>query len=237
MRRLGGWGCVLVMVASLGLPACASMRGESTSSEATPAPSLYRRLGGREGIAVDVRVVCATNKDLPTLVETGAFRQDLFYRISEVTVRIPPLRDRPGDAIVIAQTVMERRAREHSRSLRGFTPDALKAIQGYPWPGNIRELENRVTSAVIMSEGKHIGVDELGLVDVANAGVDWLNLRAARHRAESDAIRQALALSHGNLSRAAELLGITRPTLYDLLEKNSISVTERATEKAKEELE
>jgi two-component system NtrC family response regulator len=88
-----------------------------------------------------------------------------------------------------------------------------------------------------MSEGKHIGVDELGLVDVANAGVDWLNLRAARHRAESDAIRQALALSHGNLSRAAELLGITRPTLYDLLEKNSISVTERAAEKAKEELE
>jgi len=198
---------------------------------------VVERVGGREGIAVDVRVVCATNKDLPTLVETGAFRQDLFYRISEVTVRIPPLRDRPGDAIVIAQTVMERRAREHSRSLRGFTPDALKAIQGYPWPGNIRELENRVTSAVIMSEGKHIGVDELGLVDVANAGVDWLNLRAARHRAESDAIRQALALSHGNLSRAAELLGITRPTLYDLLEKNSISVTERATEKAKEELE
>jgi len=198
---------------------------------------VVERVGGREGIAVDVRVVCATNKDLPTLVETGAFRQDLFYRISEVTVRIPPLRDRPGDAIVIAQTVMERRAREHSRSLRGFTPDALKAIQGYPWPGNIRELENRVTSAVIMSEGKHIGVDELGLVDVANAGVDWLNLRAARHRAESDAIRQALALSHGNLSRAAELLGITRPTLYDLLEKNSISVTERAAEKAKEELE
>ncbi len=198
---------------------------------------VVERVGGREGIAVDVRVVCATNKDLPTLVETGAFRQDLFYRISEVTVRIPPLRDRPGDAIVIAQTVMERRAREHSRSLRGFTPDALKAIQGYPWPGNIRELENRVTSAVIMSEGKHIGVDELGLVDVANAGVDWLNLRAARHRAESDAIRQALALSHGNLSRAAELLGITRPTLYDLLEKNSISVTERATDKAKEELE
>ena len=198
---------------------------------------VVERVGGREGIAVDVRVVCATNKDLPTLVETGAFRQDLFYRISEVTVRIPPLRDRPGDAIVIAQTVMERRAREHSRSLRGFTPDALKAIQGYPWPGNIRELENRVTSAVIMSEGKHIGVDELGLVDVANAGVDWLNLRAARHRAESDAIRQALALSHGNLSRAAELLGITRPTLYDLLEKNSISVSERSAEKAKEELE
>jgi len=191
---------------------------------------VVERVGGRERIAVDVRIVCATNKDLPALVETGAFRQDLFYRISEVTVRIPPLRDRPGDAIVIAQTVMERRAREHSRSLRGFTPDALKAIQGYPWPGNIRELENRVNGAVIMAEGKYIGVEELGLADVANAGVDWLNLRTARQRAESDAIRQALALSHGNLSRAAELLGITRPTLYDLLEKNSISVAERAAE-------
>ena len=125
---------------------------------------------------------------------------------------------------------MERRAREHSRSLRGFTPDALKAIQGYPWPGNIRELENRVNGAVIMAEGKYIGVDDLLLADVAHAGVDWLNLRAARQRAESDAIRQALALSHGNLSRAAELLGITRPTLYDLLEKNSITVADRAAE-------
>jgi two-component system NtrC family response regulator len=95
---------------------------------------VVERVGGREGIAVDVRVVCATNKDLPTLVETGAFRQDLFYRISEVTVRIPPLRDRPGDAIVIAQTVMERRAREHSRSLRGFTPDALKPSRATPGP-------------------------------------------------------------------------------------------------------
>jgi two-component system NtrC family response regulator len=164
------------------------------------------------------------------LVESGAFRQDLYYRISEVTIRIPPLRDRPGDAIVIAQTVMERRAREHGRPVRGFTPDALKAIQAYPWPGNIRELENRVNSAVIMAEGKHISLGDLQLADVASIGVDWLNLRAVRQRAESDAIRQALAFSHGNLSRAAELLGITRPTLYDLLEKNSISVADRTGE-------
>ena len=139
---------------------------------------VVERVGGREGIAVDVRVVCATNKrHFGGGRKAGRFRSDLFHRLAQVKLEIPPLRERPGDAIVIAQTVMERRAREHSRSLRGFTPDALKAIQGYPWPGNIRELENRVTSAVIMSEGKHIGVDELGLVDVANAGVDWLNLR------------------------------------------------------------
>jgi two-component system NtrC family response regulator len=191
---------------------------------------VVERIGGRERIEVNVRVVCATNKDLPTLVQSGGFREDLFYRISEVTVRIPPLRERPGDAIVIAQSVMERRAREHGRALRGFTPEALRGIQGYPWPGNIRELENRVNNAVIMAEGKYIGVGDLQLPDTATGGVDWLNLRAVRQRAESDAIRQALALSHGNLSRAAELLGITRPTLYDLLEKNSINVADRAAE-------
>jgi two-component system NtrC family response regulator len=191
---------------------------------------VVERIGGRERIPVDVRIVCATNKDLPSLVESGAFRQDLYYRISEVTIRIPPLRERPGDAIVIAQTVMERRAREHSRAVRGFTPEALKAIQSYPWPGNIRELQNKINNAVIMAESKYIGLGDLQLADASNAGVDWLNLRAVRNRAESDAIRQALAFSHGNLSRAAELLGITRPTLYDLLEKHSISVTDRTGE-------
>jgi two-component system NtrC family response regulator len=191
---------------------------------------VVERIGGRDQIQVDVRVVCATNKDLPALVETGAFRQDLFYRISEVTVAIPPLRERPGDSIVIAQTVMEQRAREHGRAVRGFTPDALKAIQAYPWPGNIRELQNLINRAVIMAEGKYITIDDLSLTGVVNTGIDWLNLRAVRQRAESDAIRQALAFSHGNLSKAAELLGITRPTLYDLLEKNSITVAERAAE-------
>jgi len=146
-----------------------------------------------------------------------------------VTVNIPPLRDRPGDAIVIAHALMERRAQEHGRSLRGFSPDALKAIQTYPWPGNIRELENRISGAVIMAEGKHITVEDLGL-PMRGDDVAWLNLREVRQRAERDAIRQALAVSGGNLSRTAELLGITRPTLYDLLEKNQIAVPERAAE-------
>jgi two-component system NtrC family response regulator len=191
---------------------------------------VIERIGGRERIPVDVRVVCATNRDLPSLVQTGAFRQDLFYRISEVTVQIPPLRERPGDSIVIGQSVLERLSREYGRSVRGFTPEALRAIQAFPWPGNIRELENKIKSAIIMTDGKYIGVDELQLTDVSADAPDWLNLREVRRRAESDAIRQALALSHGNLSRAAELLGITRPTLYDLLEKHSISVPERHTE-------
>ena len=190
---------------------------------------VIERIGGRERIPVDVRIVCATNKDLPVLIERNDFRQDLFYRISEVTVRIPPLRERPGDAVVIAQAVMERRGREHGRTLRGFAPDALKAIQAYPWPGNIRELENRINGAVIMSEGKYIGADDLGL-PADSPELEWLNLRSARQRAESEAIRQALAVASGNLSKAAELLGITRPTLYDLLDKNGINVPDRAAE-------
>jgi len=187
------------------------------------------RVGGRDRIPVDVRILCATNKDLPSLIETNAFRQDLYYRISEVTVRIPPLRERPGDAAVIAQMILERFATEHRRPIKGFAPDALKAIQAYPWPGNVRELENRISGAVIMTEGRYLSADDLGLPR-AEKNVEWLNLRMARQRAEREAIGQALAVAGGNLSRAAELLGITRPTLYDLLEKNDIAVSERAAE-------
>jgi two-component system NtrC family response regulator len=191
---------------------------------------VVERIGGRERIPVDVRIVFATNKDLQAMMKAGTFREDLYYRTSEVTVRIPPLRERPGDAVVIAQAILERRAREHRRPLKGFTPEALKAIEGYPWPGNIRELENRVNGAVIMTEGKYVSVEDLGLPTDGGADMDWLNLRVARQRAESEAIRQALALSGGNISRTADLLGITRPTLYDLLEKNHISVPERNAE-------
>ena len=191
---------------------------------------VVERIGGRERIPVDVRIVCATNKDLRALISRNEFRDDLFYRISEVTVRIPPLRERGGDAVVIAQDVLERRAREHNRAVRGFTPEAMKAIEAYPWPGNIRELENRVNGAVIMSEGKYVTVEDLGLPAEGGADLTWLNLRIARQRAEREAIRQALAVARGNLSRAAELLGITRPTLYDLLEKNDIAVPEKAAE-------
>ncbi len=181
---------------------------------------VVERIGGRDRIPVDVRIVCATNKDLPTMIKDGSFREDLFYRISEVTVRIPPLRERRGDSVVIAQAVLDRRAREHGRAIKGFTPEALQAVEGYPWPGNIRELENRVNGAVIMSEGKYVTVEDLGLPESGAADLDWLNLRLARQRAERDAIHQALAVAGGNLSRTAELLGITRPTLYDLLDKN-----------------
>jgi two-component system NtrC family response regulator len=190
---------------------------------------VVERVGGRDRISVDVRIVCATNQDLSTLIEKNLFRQDLYYRISEVTIRIPPLRERPGDAAVIAQAVMERRAKEHGRPLKGFSPEGFAAIQAYSWPGNIRELENRINGAVIMSEGKYITADDLGLPS-QSTDFSLLNLRVARQRAERDAIRQALAVCGGNVSRAAELLGITRPTLYDLLEKNDIAAPERVAE-------
>ncbi len=179
---------------------------------------VVERIGGRERIPVDVRIVCATNKDLSAMLGRNEFREDLFYRVSEVTIRIPPLRERPGDAGVIAQSLLERRTREHSRSLKGFAPEALAAIESYPWPGNIRELENRISGAVIMAEGKYVSVEDLGL-PLPDSNLDWLNLREVRQRAEREAVKQALALSGSNLSRTAELLGITRPTLYDLLEK------------------
>jgi two-component system NtrC family response regulator len=186
---------------------------------------VIERVGGRESIPLDVRVVCATNKQLDQRIGTGEFRDDLFYRISEVTLRIPPLRSRPGDAVVLAQAIMTRRAREHGRSLKGFTPEALRAIQAYSWPGNVRELENRVNAAVIMAEGRHITVDDLGLTADPD-GANWLNLREVRSRAERDAVRQSIAVTRGNLSKAADLLGVTRPTLYDLIEKLGIEVAD-----------
>ena len=190
---------------------------------------VVERIGGRERITVDVRIVCATNKDPAAMIQAGEFREDLYYRISEVMVRIPPLRDRAGDAIVIARMILDRRAREHGRPIKGFTPGALKAIEKYPWPGNIRELENRINGAVIMTDGKCVSEADLGLPNESGSDLAWLNLRVARQHAESEAIRQALAVSSGNLSRAAELLGITRPTLYDLLEKHEIVAPVRTT--------
>jgi two-component system NtrC family response regulator len=186
---------------------------------------VIERVGGREQVAVDVRVVCATNRDLNASIVAGTFRQDLYYRISEVTVQIPALREREGDVLVIAQSLLADRASRHGRALRGFADDAIRALQEYPWPGNIRELENKINGAVIMAEGKQVTAADLGLSE-QGAGYEFLNLRVARQRAESQAIRQALAVAMGNLSKAAELLGITRPTLYDLLEKNDITVRE-----------
>lgn len=180
---------------------------------------VVERIGGREPIPVDVRIICATHQDLPERIREGRFRQDLFYRVSEVTIRLPPLRERPGDAVPLARHFLEQAASRHGRSVRGFSAKAIKAIETYPWRGNVRELENAINSAVIMSDGKQIGLNELHL---GAFGEDVLDLRQVRIDAEKRAIQRAMTQAGGNLSRVAALLGVSRPTLYDLLDKHGL---------------
>jgi two-component system NtrC family response regulator len=179
------------------------------------------RVGGRTLVPLDLRIVCATNRTLDTLIGNGSFRDDLFYRISEVIIRVPPLRDRQGDSLLLAQFLLQQISARLGKPSRGLAPDAIRAIQAHRWPGNVRELENRVKGAVIMAEGAVVTAGDLGLEDPGD-DPEYLNLRVARQRAEAQAVRQSLAVAQGNLSRAAELLGVTRPTLYDLLDKHSI---------------
>jgi two-component system NtrC family response regulator len=183
------------------------------------------RIGGRTPIPLDLRIICATNRNLEALIGTGTFRDDLFYRISEVTIRIPPLRERQGDGLLLAQFLLQQMSTRFGKPTRGLAPDAIRAIQAHRWPGNVRELENRIKGAVIMAEGAVVTASDLGLQDPGE-NPDHLNLRVARQRAEAQAARQALAVAKGNLSRAAELLGVTRPTLYDLLEKHRIDAAQ-----------
>ncbi len=182
---------------------------------------VVERVGGREEIPVDVRVVCATNQDLATCIKDGRFREDLYYRISEITINIPPLREREGGRLILARTLLSKYAGQHGRPLRGFTQDAQASIQSYPWPGNVRELENKIKGAVIMAEGKQVTAIDLGLAEADTDGPN-LNLREVRRQAESHAIRRAMVFASGNITQAAKLLGITRPTLYDLLQKYEI---------------
>jgi len=177
------------------------------------------RIGGRNEIPVDVRVVCATNKNLTESIRVGEFREDLYYRIAEITINIPPVRERAGGRILLARHLLAKFARQQGRNIRGFSEDAQDAIDAYEWPGNVREMENKIKAAVIMAEGKFVTAADLGLApkDPAN-----LNLRAIRQDAETRAIRQALIRASDNVSKTAELLGVTRPTLYDLMQKYRI---------------
>jgi two-component system NtrC family response regulator len=184
---------------------------------------VIERVGGRTEIPVDVRVICATHRDLPAVVAEGDFRQDLYYRINEATIKVPPLRERQGDAVVLARAFLTRFAEQHRRPVKGFSAQALEAIDQYQWPGNVRELENRVKRAVIMADGNQITVEDLELAEV-KLGTDPFNLREVREVAESRAVLRALCHTDSNVSRTAEMLGVTRPTLYNLMRKYSINV-------------
>ena len=176
------------------------------------------RIGGRKPIAVDTRIVCATHQNLEAMIAAGTFREDLFYRLAEIVVKVPTLAERPGDAVLLAKAFLTRFAAEMNPQVKGFAPDALAAIDGWGWPGNVRELENRVKRAVIMADGKLIGAEDLDLAPSGDTEDEQvLNLKLAREAADRRMIRQALARSEGNISNTARLLGISRPTLYDLL--------------------
>jgi len=177
------------------------------------------RIGGRKSISVDTRIVCATHQDLEAMIADGRFREDLFYRLAEVVVKIPALSERPGDATLLAKAFHKRFSAEMNPSVTGFAPDALAAIDGWNWPGNVRELENRVKRAVIMAEGRLIGAEDLDLRDGEEGDAAALNLKSAREKADRKVIRHALARSEGNISSTAKMLGISRPTLYDLLKQ------------------
>lgn len=176
------------------------------------------RLGGRNEIPVDIRVVGATNQDLAHLMKEGQFREDLYYRISEIAVTIPPLRERQGDRSLLAHAFLERLAHGQRKAPRSFTQDAIDAIEGYQWPGNVREMENVIRRAMIMAEGGRITSEDLGLESENNA-TEPLGLREVRDKAEQEAVIRAMGRCNGNIAQAAELLGTTRPTLYNLLDK------------------
>ena len=184
---------------------------------------VIERVGGRKEIPVDVRVVCATHRDLPELIAAGTFREDLYCRINEATITVPPLRHRQGDAVLLARTFLERFAQQLKRPIKGFTQQAVLAIEDYNWPGNVRELENRVKRAVIMADGAQVSDEDLELSE-GDADAHPFNLREVREKAESRAIRRALSVTDNNVSKTAEMLGVTRPTLYNLMRKYAIKV-------------
>jgi two-component system NtrC family response regulator len=186
---------------------------------------IIERLGGRQEIAVDVRVVCATHQDLRAMIAQGRFREDLFYRLAEIVVDIPPLRSRKGDAALLAHAFVRQYADEHKRGSLALLADAAAAIEAHAWPGNVRELQNCVKRAVIMADGDVLRAADFGLA--APAAEELRSLRDVRDEAERDAVVRVLSRVNGNLSRAAEMLGISRPTLYDLLNRFGLKEASR----------
>jgi len=179
---------------------------------------VVERVGGRKPIPVDIRVIGATHQRIGEMIKEGTFREDLYYRLSEIIVQIPPVRDRMGDRIVLAKALLDRFCEQHNQSLKSFAQSAVDAIESYRWPGNVREMENRIKRALIMSESNQITAEDLELEE-GEGGGEPFNLKAVRDQAEKTAIRRALSYTNGNISKAAELLGLTRPTLYSLLKK------------------
>lgn len=180
---------------------------------------VVERLGGRSEIPVDVRIVCATHQDLKTHISNGSFREDLYYRLAEIVVQIPPLRERRGDPALMAHAFVHRFANEQKRGSMTLCEEAVRSIEAYRWPGNVRELENCIKRAVIMADGSRITREDIGLESEDSEEIEFIDLRKVRDEAERQAIVTALGRANGNLLRTSEILGISRPTLYDLMHR------------------
>ena len=183
------------------------------------------RVGSVQPIPVDVRVVCATHRDVKALIESGDFREDLYYRISEITLDVPAVREREGDALVIAQSLLKSLSRDMDRQQLAFSENAINAINSHSWPGNVREMINKIKRAIIMANGKRVTAEDLELSCGSEEEHLQLNLRHVREHAERHAIIQALRISNFNMAGASRLLGITRPTLYNLTDKYKIETS------------
>ena len=184
---------------------------------------VIERIGGRKEIAVDVRVVSATHQHLEDHIVDGRFREDLFYRLSEIVVNIPPLKDREGDALLLAHNFLNKYAAEFDKRAKSFDREAARAIAAYDWPGNVRELENRIKRAVIMSDTKKILLEDME-IDYNDDHVETLNLKEIREKNDKTAMIKALSLSNGNVSETARLLGISRPTFYGLIKQYNLNI-------------
>ncbi len=186
---------------------------------------VVERIGGREEIPVNVRVICATHQNLEDKITKGEFREDLYYRINEIPINIPPLKDREGDVVLLAKSFLDQMNKDQGKKLKGFTKTAINAIEAHSWPGNVRELKNRIKRAVIMADGKQVTAEDLELkTDSVEEEIECLNLRETREAAEKELITKVLNRTNGKVSPAAELLGVSRPTLYDLIQKLDIQV-------------
>lgn len=183
---------------------------------------VVERLGGRQEIPVDVRIVCATHQDLKSQITNGGFREDLYYRLAEIVISIPPLRQRNGDAALMAHAFVHRFADEQKRGSMSLCEDAIRTIEAYQWPGNVRELENCIKRAVIMADNSRITREDIGLDPASSEDVEFIDLRKVRDDAERQAVVTALGRANGNLLRTSEILGISRPTLYDLMHRLSL---------------
>jgi len=187
---------------------------------------VVERIGGREEIPVDVRIVCATHQNLKDMMEQSRFREDLYYRLSEIVIDIPALRQRQGDSLLLARAFLVKFIEQQGKGAMHLSEEAVEAIEGHTWPGNVRQLENAVKRAVIMAEGNRIVREDLGVKGVT-AKPEPVNLRQVREEAERAAVSRALTRAEGNLVKAAELLGVSRPTLYDLLNRYGLKTGSR----------